>query len=261
PRTRHGHGWTRVALSCPRQSDKASARDDLQRRTRHLHSRRIRHPPGRRHAHYRRRSRTVHSPKPVDRKPIREGVEPVIRPILILDCRWTLMQVRTDISGGSRRTYIYIGGNKPLSRKFAPPPVTPPPTLAFRAVTTPALQPPSRPNRPDSCGNRSGRRPATGPASCPLFAGFASEHARVDRLRVRHRCDQAACLIRCLLPPKRAPSDRHRGATRAVLAATNRSCSSPATEASCRLRVLSARFRLARPARPIPGCWHPKPAG
>src|SRR5208282_1370948 len=115
--------------------------------------------------------------------------------------------------------------------------LTPPPTPASAAAGRRALPLPVPLGRPDTGANRCARRPATGPAPCPLFAGCEGEHARGDLLRVRHRCDRAECLARFPWLPKRGWSARHRAATRAAWEAADRSYSSLAAAASCRLRV------------------------
>ena len=66
-----GHEWPYLVRGNTHQT---STQYDYQQRARHLHSRRIRHPPRRRHAHHRKWRGTVHSAKPVPGRSVREGV-------------------------------------------------------------------------------------------------------------------------------------------------------------------------------------------
>src|SRR5450759_938258 len=115
--------------------------------------------------------------------------------------------------------------------------LTPPPIPADGAAARQALPLPVPPTRPDTGGNRCGRRPPTGRAACPPFAGYAGERAGGGLLRAGHRHDRAEWLIRFLSPPRRGWSARRHAATRAAWEATDRSYSSLASGAFCRLRV------------------------
>src|SRR5271163_5088584 len=92
---------------------------------------------------------------------------------------------------------------KPGVRVVASSGITPLQTSASGATATLALPLQAAPVRLDTRGHRCERQPATGPAICPLSAGYAAEPAEAGLPQARRRHAPVAQSIRFPSPPKR----------------------------------------------------------